>query len=725
VFINYDVWNISDRTYDSTAFGYYIDPGIGGTNSGNDDARFDEEHTVAYAWDHVGKGDPAFGQWTPGYFGVTVIGSPGIPDPIGISSLSMTPLSDKGPNGVWPKNNEVVWRKMTGGFVDTGITNSNISIVIGSGPFALPKWTKSSYTAALLLGSDLQDIIEKKHIAQWTYNHGFTVPESLSQISSLGLMLSSPSPGSSISGIVPVQWTIKENPGNSKTTIRYSANEIDWFFLATVSDNSNSYQWDTRTLPDGIFYKLRLMTISPNGIGFAESTNFFTINNPGNAKPQVMLLGIADKISLKGIYQIRWLAGDADGDPCSVNLYYKMQYESQWSLIAQGIPATDGKYDWVTTKIPNSSAYDYQVKCEVVSPADTADAVLQNISILNPAVYQSTDTRILYKNSVGTGKIDIVVSDSAQTTGHSYELIFRNSVGSANICCDVLDSKTGALKLNGETQFDGFHETKNFDGLRLRIKSDVVALDTLGTGWTQGTASLKMVTKQDNMSYSLDKIFPYDYKLAFYNSVADTSVLNPDDPNNYPAIPTNFAVTNTTKNIRAEYFINDKNGDGLMDSGDEIIITENFVDISNFRLTWRIMYGDGSAGVTYPKNGDVYSIITKKPFAAGDTIVFATDGLTSVAPTNQAIPAGYELWQNYPNPFNPTTTLAFDLPEPSQVMLTVYDYIGREVATVVNGYRSAGRFEVIFDASKLGSGVYFYKLQAGSYTAVKKMLLLK
>ena len=92
---------------------------------------------------------------------------------------------------------------------------------------------------------------------------------------------------------------------------------------------------------------------------------------------------------------------------------------------------------------------------------------------------------------------------------------------------------------------------------------------------------------------------------------------------------------------------------------------------------------------------------------------------------DRSTPKEYSVSQNYPNPFNPTTTLSFDLPEPSQVVLTVYDHIGREVATVVNGYRSAGHFEATFDASNLGSGVYFYRLQAGSYTAVKKMLLIK
>jgi hypothetical protein len=96
-----------------------------------------------------------------------------------------------------------------------------------------------------------------------------------------------------------------------------------------------------------------------------------------------------------------------------------------------------------------------------------------------------------------------------------------------------------------------------------------------------------------------------------------------------------------------------------------------------------------------------------------------------VSASAKVVPEEFSLSQNYPNPFNPTTTLAFDLPEPSQVVLTVSDNLGRQVATVVNGYRSAGHFEVKFDASKLGSGVYFYKLQAGRYTAVKKMLLIK
>jgi len=81
--------------------------------------------------------------------------------------------------------------------------------------------------------------------------------------------------------------------------------------------------------------------------------------------------------------------------------------------------------------------------------------------------------------------------------------------------------------------------------------------------------------------------------------------------------------------------------------------------------------------------------------------------------------------QNYPNPFNPTTTINFALPEASHVKLVVYDLQGRMVAELVNGTRDAGVHEVTWDASDLASGLYFYRITAGDFNAVKKMMLVK
>ncbi len=89
------------------------------------------------------------------------------------------------------------------------------------------------------------------------------------------------------------------------------------------------------------------------------------------------------------------------------------------------------------------------------------------------------------------------------------------------------------------------------------------------------------------------------------------------------------------------------------------------------------------------------------------------------------IPTVYELEQNYPNPFNPNTTIRYQIPQDGFVTLKIYDILGSEIATLVNEEKTAGRYEVNFNASSLSSGVYIYKIQSGSFINSKKMLLLK
>jgi spore coat protein A len=101
------------------------------------------------------------------------------------------------------------------------------------------------------------------------------------------------------------------------------------------------------------------------------------------------------------------------------------------------------------------------------------------------------------------------------------------------------------------------------------------------------------------------------------------------------------------------------------------------------------------------------------------------DSPAGVAQDQTGIPLKYSLQQNYPNPFNPSTTIKFTLPENSFVSLKIYDILGREAATLISGMAPKGNHEVQFNASGLASGMYVYKLSAGSFTEAKKMLLLK
>jgi hypothetical protein len=88
-------------------------------------------------------------------------------------------------------------------------------------------------------------------------------------------------------------------------------------------------------------------------------------------------------------------------------------------------------------------------------------------------------------------------------------------------------------------------------------------------------------------------------------------------------------------------------------------------------------------------------------------------------------PKKFELSQNYPNPFNPTTTIRFSLPEASTVKLTIYNILGQEIKTLLNEFKESGIHSLNFNASELNSGMYIYKLEAGTYTQSRKMMLVK
>jgi len=99
--------------------------------------------------------------------------------------------------------------------------------------------------------------------------------------------------------------------------------------------------------------------------------------------------------------------------------------------------------------------------------------------------------------------------------------------------------------------------------------------------------------------------------------------------------------------------------------------------------------------------------------------------ITNVENTNSDIPKDFRLLQNYPNPFNPTTTIAFEITKPGYVKLIIYDFLGRNVTTLLDRFENSGAKKVIFDGKNLSSGVYFYTINYNGSIKSKSMLLLK
>ncbi|MBK6764826.1 MAG: T9SS type A sorting domain-containing protein [bacterium] len=121
--------------------------------------------------------------------------------------------------------------------------------------------------------------------------------------------------------------------------------------------------------------------------------------------------------------------------------------------------------------------------------------------------------------------------------------------------------------------------------------------------------------------------------------------------------------------------------------------------------------------------GETYSYRLMSIDMDGNRMVVA-EVASEVEPSN-AVVSKFALYQNYPNPFNPTTQITYDLAEAANVSLKVFNLLGREVASLVNGAQSAGHYTVDFDATGLPSGMYFYRLETPQFTDMRKMMLLK
>ena len=189
-------------------------------------------------------------------------------------------------------------------------------------------------------------------------------------------------------------------------------------------------------------------------------------------------------------------------------------------------------------------------------------------------------------------------------------------------------------------------------------------------------------------------------------------------------------------NYWLQTFIYDASGHQVEDSTDNWSSSKNQWDIADCALYTYDASGNmitfsfgGWAGSTW----EPYSISEEVPngpqnevyLASYIKITYKSVNATSISISNPNIPKGFSLSQNYPDPFNPTTTISFTIPTRSSVSLKIFDILGREVATIVSQELPAGTYSRQWNAAKMSSGIYFYRLQAGSFTQTKRLVLLK
>jgi hypothetical protein len=148
----------------------------------------------------------------------------------------------------------------------------------------------------------------------------------------------------------------------------------------------------------------------------------------------------------------------------------------------------------------------------------------------------------------------------------------------------------------------------------------------------------------------------------------------------------------------------------------------SYLNIKGFPLGQLYKHAYG-APVLGDVNNDGALDLVHGLYSGYTTILINTDSVNSIKDKYSL--TDFSLGQNYPNPFNPSTTINYSLPISGNVKLTIYNSIGSKVATLVNEYKPAGTYSVNFNASNLASGIYLYRLESGTYSAAKKLILIK
>ena len=154
---------------------------------------------------------------------------------------------------------------------------------------------------------------------------------------------------------------------------------------------------------------------------------------------------------------------------------------------------------------------------------------------------------------------------------------------------------------------------------------------------------------------------------------------------------------------------------------DDLLAEQGLAVGESKSFVWNVRVSDGSDTLDvhgpYGNFGDDFSPIYR--------YITLERGLVTSNEEIAGVPEKFSLNQNYPNPFNPTTNISFDLPQSAKVKLEVFDMLGRKVATIVNEQMTAGTHNVSFDAARYASGMYIYRIQAGTFASTRKMMLIK
>ncbi len=519
-----------------------------------------------------------------------------------------------------------------------------------------------------------------------------------------------------------------------------------------VNTYTNDYQWyvDVLTLPSNNFVAawcswtedgdqggIYLQKFNSSG---EKICNEVLVNNTTVKYQWLPRLAL----TRKGNIAVAWSSWQQDGSREGVYLRYFSPDLNPISFETQVNDYTDS-FQWEPDLIPYGEN-------DVLVVWSTWGKVQPNYEVVGkvmsvPPVEGVINTHS-YRHIAGrtTGRIFVHVIDSTKLTGDKYKVTF--DVSSENYLATITNENTSAVPVKDFPLNNGegvFYLTDEFDGLAVEFKPEFdLSIDYGRSYFANHSGSNLNITIGPPSGVQV--IAPIDVEVIFGSpdTLSDGTYSTPLDTayntTGQRVVVLPFYVWNKTDGKKMQCFIPEVTKNNKWDPDENVIVmtpTEYQKNFPNFHVQLNLL--PSGANVQLPTVGDTIFIFTNRPLTSDD--VFEFEGKTSLISTgmrdNLNKPEDFRLNQNYPNPFgkttpsgNPTTTISYVVPSVEtrhalSLRLIVYDVLGREVATLVNKPQAPGVHKVLFNASHLSSGVYFYTLFYEGKSITKKMILLK
>lgn len=581
--------------------------------------------------------------------------------------------------------------------------------------FSLPSGATKRIASVIAYGFSKNEILQKTLLAQAMYNQKFDSTSFLASASFQGF-----SSHPILSGTQAINWTSSSSGGSA--TIFFSPDAGDtWQMLAGVP-NSGTCQWNTQPFKDCTFALLRIFIKDAAGkvVGFAQTSDYFSIHNTTKGAPFVKML---NKELLEGAsvtdpsYPLQFLIGNTESTPLTLTFFsviggVAVPFQQISVQSNNNVQTITINFD----KAPNNDNF--------VLRASLSDGISTYSDSTSSFAKQTERAKLSRDNIIvlsGHAEIpyEVHIVDKSKTNNSTFVVSFSDTSSNRKKTYSVFNQTTNGYVFK-DLPFVSKGESPAFDGLAFYAEDVETIVDSIG--WNKGVSGTfsSFVSRLD---FPQEHIFGYpmpsDYKIVFSDTPIDTSI-------NYTGgetpIPIPMRVMNVQNNTHVKV---------IADFNIPLSYTLYFVEslFGRNRVTWYAYISQSSSG-TLPTKGDTMFVRTKKGLSIYDSLKIINVPV-GVDASSLSIPDRYSLEQNFPNPFNPATHFRFSI-APSAgghgqdfVTLKVYDLLGREVAVLVNEKKGPGIYDVEWNASGFASGVFFVRLEAGTFSGIRKLLMIK